>query len=51
MTFLTGKVLTRRTMLKGMGAGVALPLLDAMVPTLSAQGAGAKQAPMRLGFV
>ena len=49
MTFLTRKALTRRTMLKGMGASVALPLLDSMMPALSA--AVAKQAPMRLGFV
>ena len=48
MTFLTRKTLTRRTMLKGMGASVALPLLDSMMPALSAQ---SKQAPMRLGFV
>jgi len=32
MTFITGKHLTRRTMLRGMGATVALPFLDAMVP-------------------
>ncbi len=32
MHFLTGKSLQRRTFLKGMGATVALPLLDAMVP-------------------
>ena len=55
MTFLTRKALTRRTMLKGMGATVALPLLDSMMPALSAQGNGAargsSQAPMRLGFV
>ena len=51
MTFLTRKALTRRTMLKGMGASVALPLLDSMMPALSAQGSGSKQAPMRLGFV
>ena len=50
MTFLTRKTLTRRTMLKGMGASVALPLLDAMMPGLSAQ-AAARPAPMRLGFV
>ena len=37
MTFLTRKALTRRTMLKGMGASVALPLLDSMMPALSAQ--------------
>jgi len=48
MTFLTKKSLPRRTMLKGLGASVALPLLDSMIPALSAQ---AKQAPPRLGFV
>jgi hypothetical protein len=51
MTFLTGKTLTRRTMLKGIGASVALPLLDSMMPALSAQQTASRQAPMRLGFV
>ena len=37
MNFVTKKSLPRRTMLKGLGAGVALPLLDAMIPALSAQ--------------
>ena len=32
MTFLTGKSLRRRTVLRGLGATVALPLLDAMLP-------------------
>lgn len=32
MKFITGRKLQRRTFLKGMGATVALPLLDAMVP-------------------
>ena len=32
MPFITGKHLPRRTFLKGMGATVALPFLDAMVP-------------------
>jgi hypothetical protein len=32
MDFITGKHISRRTMLKGMGASVGLPLLDAMVP-------------------
>tara|TARA_Y100000588_G_scaffold391870_1_gene501831 strand:- start:285 stop:1679 length:1395 start_codon:yes stop_codon:yes gene_type:complete len=32
MEFITGKHLERRTFLKGMGATVALPLLEAMVP-------------------
>ncbi len=35
--FLTGKSLPRRTVLRGIGATLALPLLDAMVPALSAQ--------------
>ena len=48
MTFLTKKSLARRTMLKGLGAGIALPMLDAMMPALSAQ---TKKAPPRLGFV
>ncbi len=32
MVFLTGKSLPRRTFLRGVGASVALPLLDAMMP-------------------
>ena len=32
MNFITGKHIPRRTFLQGMGASVALPLLDAMVP-------------------
>jgi hypothetical protein len=32
MEFITGRHLPRRTFLQGMGASVALPLLDAMVP-------------------
>ena len=32
MEFLTGKHLDRRTFLRGMGAAIALPQLDAMVP-------------------
>ena len=32
MAILSGKHLPRRTFLRGMGATVALPLLDAMVP-------------------
>jgi hypothetical protein len=31
-TFFTGRALPRRTVLKGLGAALALPLLDAMVP-------------------
>ena len=43
---ITKKALPRRTFLRGMGATVALPLLDAMVPAMTAlarhaRGAGA----------
>jgi hypothetical protein len=45
--FLTGKSLPRRTFLKGVGATVALPFLDSMVPALTA----APKAPVRLAFM
>jgi len=43
------QALPRRTFLRGLGATVALPLLDSMVPTVSA--AGASAPPVRLGYV
>jgi hypothetical protein len=46
--FVAKKALSRRTFLRGAGATVALPFLDAMVPALSAQ---ALNATPRLGFV
>ncbi len=51
MDFITGKHISRRAMLKGMGASVGLPLLDAMVPAarpLSATEAGRSADSMRL---
>ena len=42
--FISKKHLPRRTFLKGLGATVALPLLDAMVPAFAATTAG-KPAP------
>ena len=45
----TRKHLHRRTFLKGMGAAVALPMLDAMTPALAAAGRAAK-APVRMAF-
>jgi hypothetical protein len=48
MTFVTRRALHRRTFLRGLGTTVALPLLDAMVPALSAK--AVKSTP-RLGFV
>ncbi|HEY2843812.1 MAG TPA: DUF1552 domain-containing protein [Bryobacteraceae bacterium] len=48
MTFITRKSLPRRTFLRGMGAALTLPMLDAMAPALSAKSV----APTpRLGFV
>ena len=41
MPFLAGKSLPRRTVLRGLGATVALPLLDAMLPPFSLRGATA----------
>jgi hypothetical protein len=48
---ITKMALPRRTFLRGMGAAVALPLLDAMVPALSAQSRTAAAPVRRLGFV
>lgn len=48
--FLTKKHLDRRTFLRGMGATVALPLLDAMIPA-AAWGQTASKIPHRLAFV
>jgi len=41
--------LSRRTVLKGLGASVALPLLDSMVPALTAQSRTAAAPVKRLG--
>ena len=43
--------LPRRTFLRGMTAAVALPLLDAMVPALTAMAQTAARPVRRLGFV
>jgi hypothetical protein len=50
MTFLTGKHIDRRTLLKGVGAAIALPALDAMRPALAASVKNAKQ-PYRVAVV
>jgi hypothetical protein len=47
----TKRALDRRTVLRGMGAALALPLLDSMVPALTAQGRTAARAINRLGVV
>lgn len=48
---ITKKALPRRTFLRGMGASVALPLLDAMVPSMTALAATPAKPIRRLGFV
>jgi hypothetical protein len=45
------KALPRRTFLKGLGATVALPLLDAMVPAMTALAATPAAPVRRLGYV
>jgi len=47
----TKKALPRRTLLRGAGAALALPLLDAMVPSMTALAATPASAPRRIGFV
>ena len=48
---ITKKHLPRRTFLRGVGATLALPLLDAMVPALSAAARTAANPVRRLGFI
>src|SRR3954470_11738033 len=51
--YITKKHLPRRTILRGAGAAIALPFLEAMVPasTLLAQTAATAEAPRFLGLV
>ena len=49
--FITRKVLSRRTVLRGLGASVALPLLDGMVPALTPLVRTEAKPVTRLGIV
>jgi Protein of unknown function (DUF1552) len=51
MKFITKKYMPRRTFLRGLGATMALPLLDAMVPAATAWAKTAAKPVRRLGFV
>ena len=51
MHFITKKHLSRRTMLRGAGALIALPLLDAMIPAGTALANTAAKPLVKLGFV
>ena len=48
---ITRKALSRRTVLRSLGAALSLPLLDAMVPALTALAASPARPVRRLGFV
>src|SRR3954453_12920116 len=48
---LTQKHLGRRTILRGVGTALALPLLDAMIPALRADRLTAAAPVRRLGFI
>jgi len=48
--FITKKHISRRTVLKGAGVSLALPLLDAMVPAATALAQTAATPKMRTGF-
>jgi hypothetical protein len=49
--FIPKKHLDRRTFLRGMGATIALPLLDAMIPARTALAATAARPIPRMAFV
>lgn len=51
MVIVTGKHLPRRTVLRGLGAAIALPLLDRMLPSLTATQRTAAWPTHRLGIV
>jgi len=51
MTFLAKKHLSRRTILRGVGAAVALPLLDSMVPAQTPLARTAAKPTLRAGFI
>jgi len=48
---ITKKALPRRTILRGMGVTLALPLLDAMLPAFTSTAVAAGNSIRRLGFV
>jgi hypothetical protein len=49
--FITKKHLSRRTVLRGVGTALALPLLDAMIPARTALAQTAAKATPHLGFI
>jgi hypothetical protein len=51
MRFLMGKHVSRRAVLRGAGAAVALPLLESMIPAGAARAQRPATTPVRVGFI
>jgi hypothetical protein len=49
--FITRTAVSRRSVLRGLGAAISLPLLDAMVPAATALAATPAATPKRFGFM
>ena len=49
--FITKKYISRRTVLRGAGVSIALPLLDAMIPAATALAQTAAKPTPRMGFI
>ena len=49
--FITKKHISRRTLLRGMGATVALPFLDSMLPAFAQSRTGANKTRTRLACI
>ncbi|HVJ30548.1 MAG TPA: DUF1552 domain-containing protein, partial [Gammaproteobacteria bacterium] len=51
MRYLTKKHLSRRTLLRGAGVAIALPLLESMIPAAMPRASAASRAPKRVAFM
>src|SRR5215469_16641113 len=51
MHFITRRYISRRTVLRGAGAAIALPLLDAMIPASTLLAQTAAKPTVKLGFL
>jgi hypothetical protein len=50
MNIVMKKYVSRRTILRGLGASLALPLLDSMLPAFAGKASAAANSPVRLGM-
>ena len=51
MRYLTKKHLSRRTLLRGAGVAMALPLLESMIPAAARRAWAAGEPPARVAFI